>query len=207
MGIVKPIRPQSAAAPQPEGLHDRAMDNLRFIRETMEQSRSFTAVPGLGGALIGLTALAAAWLASRQVSAGAWLATWFGEGMVAIAIGAVAMRRKAELAGESLFSTPARKFALGFAPPMIAGALLTYVLLLAGFRGAVPGVWLLLYGAGIVCGGAFSVDVVPVMGVCFMGLGAASLFCPAAWGDLFLALGFGGLHIVFGILIARRHGG
>ena len=204
MATPRPIRP---ASKEPVGLHHHAIDNLKFIRQTMERAGAFTAVPGWGGVWMGATALAAALAASRQTSDGAWLAAWFAEGMLAIGIGALAIKRKAELAGDSPFSTPARKFALGFAPPLAAAAVLTYVLVHAGLRGLVPGVWLMLYGAGTMSGGAFSVDIVPAMGVSFMALGAASLFAPAAWGDAFLAAGFGGLHILFGILIARRHGG
>lgn len=200
-------RPLRAEPNEPIGLHHRAMDNLRFIRETMERSGSFTAVPGWGGVAIGLSALGAAIVAAYRATPGGWLAVWFAEGMLAMAIGALAMKWKADRAGETLSSTPARKFALSFAPPLLAGALLTFVLVQAGFPAIVPGMWLLLYGAGIVAGGAFSVDIVPVMGVCFMALGALALLCPPGWGNFFLAAGFGGLHIVFGIVIARRHGG
>lgn len=192
---------------EPVGLHDRAMENLRFIRETMERSGSFTAVPGWGGVLVGLSALVAAVVAAYRVTPGGWLAIWFAEGMLAMALAALGMKHKAEKAGEPLLSAPARKFALSFAPPLAAGALLTFVLVQTGHPAIVPGMWLLLYGTGIVTGGAFSVDIVPVMGLCFMVLGGVALFCPASWGNIFLALGFGVLHIVFGILIARRHGG
>ena len=163
--------------------------------------------PGWGGFAMGITALIATFIAARQSTPEGWLATWFGEGMFAIALGALAMKYKAERANVPLFSAPARKFALSFAPPLLVGALLTIVLSREGLAGVIPGMWLLLYGTGVVTGGAFSVRIVPVMGVCFMGLGAIALFCPFAWSTYFLAAGFGGLHIIFGIIIARRFGG
>ncbi len=204
MASVQPIRPDRM---EPLGLHTHAMDNLKFIRETMERAVPFTAVPGWGGVLMGISALLATAVASRQGSTEAWLATWFGEGMFAIGLGALAMKHKAESAEVALLSAPARKFALSFAPPLLVGALLTMVLYRANMAGAIPGMWLLLYGTGVVTGGAFSVRIVPVMGLCFMALGAVALFCPLAWGSVFLGTGFGGLHILFGIIIARRFGG
>jgi hypothetical protein len=181
------------------------MDNLRYIRETMERAGSFTAVPGWGGVAMGLTALAAALLASRQ-KGGAWLETWLVEGGLAIALGILAMWRKASEAGLPLWSSPARKFVFSFVPPLVAGGAVTVVLWQAGLTAAIPGVWLMLYGSGVITGGAFSVPVVPVMGACFLAVGAVATFTPA-WGDFWLGLGFGGLHVIFGFIIARRYGG
>ena len=182
-------------------------DDLRFIRDTMERSSAFTAVSGWGHVLLGATALAAAALAARQVSSFAWLKVWLAEGLVAVAIGLLSCTWKANRRGLPLFSGPARKVALGLAPPLVAGAFLTFLLFRAGLQSALPATWLLLYGAGIMTGGAFSVAIVPVMGLCFMLLGGLAVLAPAAWGNWFLAAGFGALHIVFGFLIARRHGG
>ena len=204
MASVQPIRPTRR---EPVELHTHAMDNLKFIRDTMERAGAFTAVPGWGGLLMGISALLATGIASRQTTTEAWLATWFAEGMFAIGLGALAMKHKAESVEVALLSAPARKFALSFAPPLLVGALLTIVLYRANMAGAIPGMWLLLYGTGVVTGGAFSVRIVPVMGLCFMALGAVALFCPLSWGSVFLGAGFGGLHIVFGIVIARKFGG
>jgi len=204
MASVQPIR---AAHPEPVSLQSHAMDNLKFIRETMERAGSFTAVPGWGGVAMGLTALASALLASRQSTSRAWLETWLIEGSLAIALGVLFMWRKASAAGLPLWSSPARKFVFSFVPPLIAGAALTIVLWQAGLQAVIPGVWLMLYGTGVITGGAFSVPVVPVMGACFLAAGALATFAPAAWGDFWLGLGFGGLHILFGFVIARRYGG
>jgi hypothetical protein len=188
------------------GLHDRALDNLRFIRETMEKASSFTAVPGWGGVGMGVTALAASMVASRQTG-DAWLGVWLVAALVAVGIGAWATERKARRNGVALFRGPGRKFALSLLPPLLAGALLTGPLYQAGLLTVLPPLWLLCYGTAVVTGGAFSVPIVPVMGASLMMLGTVALFCPASWGNWFMAAGFGGLHILFGILIARRHGG
>jgi hypothetical protein len=173
----------------------------------MESAAEFTAVPGWGGVAMGITALAAAFVASRQATPRAWLAVWLVEAFVAVAIAAPAAATKAHRANSALFSGPGRKFVLSFAPAIVAGAFLTYSLYHAGALATLPGLWLLLYGTAIVTGGAFSVRVVPVMGLCLMMLGAAALFSPALWGDSFMAAGFGIVQIAFGWWIARHYGG
>ena len=188
-------------------LQARAMDNLRYIRATMERAGSFTAVPGWGNVALGLTALFAAYVAARQPGIELWLATWLLEALVALAIGLWAMHRKARAAGLSLFTGTGRQFLLSLLPPMAAGALLTLVFYSLGAHTLLPALWLLLYGAGVVTGGAFSVRIVPVMGLCFMVLGGLAFFSPPAWGNGFMAAGFGGLHLIFGVIIARRYGG
>jgi hypothetical protein len=199
--------PLRAPHTEPIPIDARAADHLRYIRETMERAAEFTAVPGWGGVAMGVTALAAAFAAVRQTSPRAWLTVWLVEAFVAVAIAAPAAATKAHRANSTLFSGPGRKFVLSFAPPIVVGGLLTFALYHAGALAVLPGVWLLLYGTAIVTGGAFSVRIVPVMGLCLMVLGAAALFSPAAWGDLFMAAGFGVVQIAFGIWIARHYGG
>jgi len=186
-----------------------ALDDLRFIRETMERSSSFTAVPGWGIVAMGSTALGAAALTTflRQLSACAWLAIWLSEAAFAICIGLAATWKKAQRAGVPLTSGPARKFMFSFLPPAVAGGILTAVLSHLGLTHLLPGMWLLLYGAAVTSAGAFSVNVLPLMGGGFMLTGIAALFSPPAWQTPFLALAFGGLHIGFGYWIARRHCG
>lgn len=192
---------------EPPSLHVRAMDNLAFIRSTMENAGAFTAVSGWGMVAAGMLALVAAIVASLQPTRGAWLDVWLAAGVSALVIQLWAMLAKARASGVSLLSGPGRKFVLAVSPPILVGAILTVVLNRAGFTAIIPGVWLLLYGAAVAAGGAFSVEIVPVMGLCFMTAGALATFTPLAWTDWILGLSFGGLHIAFGIPIARRHGG
>jgi predicted phage tail protein len=199
--------PLRASKREPIPIDARAADHLRYIRETMASAAEFTAVPGWGGVAMGISALAAAYVASRQPTLRAWLAVWLVEALIAVAIAAPAAATKAHRANSRLFSGPGRKFVLSFAPPVVVGGLLTFALYQAGAFSILPGVWLLLYGTAIVTGGAFSVRVVPVMGLCLMMLGAAALLAPAAWGDAFMATGFGIVQIGFGCWIARHYGG
>ncbi len=197
----------SSVAVEPVRLEVRAADNLRFIRETMESAGRFTAVPGWGGVGMGVTALAAAILAAQQESPLRWLTVWLVELALAVAIASGATVRKARASKSEVFSAPGRKFVLSFLPPLVVGALVTVILVHAGLFSALPGTWLLLYGAAVVTGGAFSVRVVPVMGLCLMVIGAVALFTPVYLGNIWMGAGFGGLQIVFGVMIALRYGG
>ncbi len=211
----EPTRPHDAAA----------ADSLRFIRETMARTGTFTAVPGWGSVAMGVTAVGAAWLASQQPTVSRWLTVWTAEALVGLLIGTWATFSKAREGGTPLLSGQGRKFLLGLLPALLAGVALTLGMyafeatpssvyaanetnpLVTASRTMLPGMWLLLYGAGVASAGMFSVRMVPMMGSAFMLLGALALLAPTGWGDAFMAAGFGGLHIAFGLLIVRRHGG
>jgi hypothetical protein len=193
---------------RPEPIQAHALENLRFIREAMSRASQFTAVPGWGGILMGLSALVAAPIAGPPDGTSRWLLIWFADAVVAAAIALVAIAIKLKRSGTPLSkAAPAIRFALAFLPPLVAGMILTPVFVMMGLIARLPGCWLLLYGTAVATGGAFSVRVVPLMGICFMALGAVAFAAPAAWGHWLMALGFGGLHIVFGTIIARSYGG
>jgi hypothetical protein len=173
----------------------------------MEAAASFTAVSGVGLLAMGVTACIAAPLAAVQPTTGRWLLVWIAEAVLALAIAAGTIGRRARRAQVPLLSGPARRCLLNFAPPFLASVVLTLALYRGGLTGAIPGAWLLLYGVGTVTGGSTSIKLLPQMGLCFMLLGAVALFSPEAWRNVLMAAGFGGLHIVFGALITRRHGG
>jgi len=199
-----------AAAPEPAeppALHDRALDNLTFIRQAMERAGSFTAVSGIGIVAIGGIALVASFLAARQADASGWITVWVAAAAAAVVIELSLTARKARALGLPMVSGPGRKFALAFTPTLLAGAILTAALTPAAPRDLLVGTWLLLYGAGVTAGGALSVPVVPVMGVSFMAAGVATLLLPASAANWMMLAGFGALHIVFGFFIARRYGG
>jgi hypothetical protein len=194
-------------AVKPSSVGDHAAENLVFIRQAMERSATFTTIPGWGGVGMGVVALAAAAVASTQPSGDRWLAAWLISAAIAAVVGLVAMARKAKRSGSTLTGNTARRFALGMAAPFVAGAAITYELWAVRMFTVMAPAWLLLYGAGVLSGGIFSVPVVRAIGVCFMALGIAAIVTPPEWGNVWLAIGFGGLQMGFGFYIARNHGG
>jgi hypothetical protein len=207
MARTQAIRKEEIETNEPVNIGDRAFDNLKFIRETMERSVVFTSVPGYGGILMGATAIVAAYIAHSQIYIRDSLIVWLTEAVLAFCIGLLAMWQKSKLSKSSMFSTPARKLLMNSLPPMLCGVFITLGLWRFGdFEAMIP-TWMLCYGAAVVCGGAFSVKIVPVMGWCFIALGAVTFFLPAGFGQLMMALSFGILHIVFGSIIGRKFGG
>lgn len=184
-----------------------AEESLQFIRRTMERSATFTAVPGVGGAGMGAIGVAAAVLAANQRSADRWLVVWLVAAAAALAVGVTSMWRKAARLGAPLAGAVGRRFAMSLAAPLVAGAALSWGVWTRGDRVLMPPLWLLLYGAGALAGGVFTVAAVRLLGLAFMALGVAALVTPPAWGNVWLGMGFGGLQIAFGLYIARRHGG
>lgn len=200
-----PIR-RREAAPQ-DTPEQQAAEHLRYIHDVMASSASFTAVPGWGMVAAGVVALPTAALAAAQSSPGWFLSVWLMGVLVSGTIGVATMLHKTKKSGLSLRSGPGRKYVRSLVPPMVAGLLLTAALWRTGSIDILPALWLLLYGAGTVTGGAYSVRAIPALGICHMALGTIAVLAPEAWGDFLLAAGFGGLHIGFGIVIARKHGG
>ena len=207
MAKLQPLQQDETPQREPVSISDRAADNLKFIRETMERSTHFTAVPGYGGMLMGATAIVAAYIALQQVTLRDRLIVWLTEACLAFAIGLLAMWQKSKIAKTSLFSAPARKFAFGFAPSLIAGVVITLGLWRFEHYEMMAPAWMLLYGAAVVTGGAFSVRIVPLMGWMFIGLGAIAIALPPGYGNYLMGLSFGLLHIIFGAIIAKRYGG
>lgn len=192
---------------EPLPIHDHALDNLRYIRSAMERAGTFTAVPGWGTIAVGITAVGASLVAGNDALSTRWLLTWLAEAAVATAVAAVFIAKKARATSTALTSGPARRFALAFVPALVAGIVLTFILWSRGLRAEVAPMWLLLYGTAVMAGGALSVRIVPVMGLAFGLLGIAGFFVPLTALPALMVVGFGVLHLLFGALIARYHGG
>ena len=193
--------------PAPIPLHEHVEADLRYIRTAIERAGEFTSISGWGQAVVGLTAFGAAFLAPATPAQDRWVAIWLGEALVAAAISVSSAALKAQRLGLPLFGVAGRRFLLAFATPAAAGIVLTAALVRAGAHGLLPATWLLTYGAAVTGGGAFSVSSVPAMGVALMATGVLAAFVPPAWANAILALGFGAVHVVFGVWIARRHDG
>ena len=193
--------------PDPAPIHEHALSNLRYIREAMERASAFTSIPGWGGVVVGLTAVVTTVITHGQPASQPWLTTWLIEAVLAAAIAGVTMAAKARRANVSFTGTPARRFFISYLAPIVAAAILTLLLARIGAFAALPAAWLLLYGASFVSSGAYSIEVVRVMGVCFMILGLVACFVPFTAANALMGAGFGGLHIIFGFIIARSYGG
>ncbi len=197
----------STPSDNPTALHTHAVNDLRFIRDVMERSASFTAVPGWGTVLMGCTAILTAFITEQYWETEYWLWIWMIEAGIACTLGFLFMKQKAKRVYLSLYSGSGWRFLLNLFTPILVGIPFTVILYQHDMISILPGAWMSLYGIGVVTGGVFSVRVVPVMGFCFIALGILTLWVPVEWGNRLLGVGFGFFHILFGVIIARRHGG
>ena len=204
-----PVRPKrSLQDREPLAMHERAEADLAFVRAAVERSSQFTAVPGVGGVLMGVSAIIAALIAHQQPSNERWLITWIIDAAVAGVVGGIALVRKARRRQVPLAVGPARRFALGLAPALIAGAALTMGALDARAWQLLPPTWMLCYGVAVLGAGAASAaPIVPIVGSVFVVAGVLSIATPHAFADYWMAATFGIAHIVAGVIVARRHGG
>lgn len=192
---------------EPSLIQKRAIEDLRFIRDTMASASGYTTLSGPGLVLIGIGALVTGAVALRAPPGFARIQLWLFNALISVAIGCATVIIKARRSQQPLFAGPVRKFLIGFAPAIVAGAALTLVLMRYQAWSLLPGLWLLMYGTALLSAGTTSVAVIPTLGGAFFGLGLVALVAPAAWGTALMMAGFGALHVGSGVLIARRYGG
>jgi len=198
-------RKPNPSAPTPIG--ESAVENLRYIRDTIAAAGTFTTVPGKGCIAMGITALTASALEWVPRLAPSWLPIWVGAAIMACAVALFFMEEKAKAQGLSLRRAVARRFFMTLVPAFVAGGVLTAALVHHVDRNLITGLWLLLYGTGLAACGVFAIRAVLVAGLAFMALGTVALGLPPSWSPAILALGFGGLHIALGVIIIKDHGG
>ena len=199
-----PNRPRQ---PNPTPIDSGAVENLQYIRRTIEAAHTFTTVPGKGCIAMGITALAAVAAESYPPLSAHWLAIWVAAAVMACSLALWFMEQKAHAQGLSLRRAVARRFFMTLAPAFLAGAILTAALVGRVDRELITGTWLLLYGTGLTACGLFAVPAVFTAGLAFMALGTATLWLPPGSAHVVLALGFGGIHLALGAAIVRHHGG
>jgi hypothetical protein len=181
----------------------RAHATLRYIRASMEAAASL-AIPGSAGTTMGVVGVLAYALASNPRLQPAWLTIWLAAACVAAVLGSAILTRQWGVQGRGLLGAPVRKFLLCMCPSLVAGAVLTSVAALHGQWDAIPGTWLLLYGSALLSASAVTKRVIAVMGALFVLLGAVALMLPASTHNTLLGVGFGGLHLIFGVFLMKR---
>jgi hypothetical protein len=186
-------------------LEAHAAATLRYIRASMEAAAT-VAVSGSAGIAMGLVGLLAGVLTSIAALQPHWLAIWLIAGTGASLVGGVLMARQASLQGFTLFGAPIRKFVLGLSPGLFAGAAMTFIQWQANDLHAIPGTWLLLYGCALISTSASTTRMVGILGSLFALLGLMTFWLPDSLQTIALGAGFGGLHLIFGIMIRRRSG-
>jgi hypothetical protein len=198
---VLPIQPEA-----PASVESRALGTLAFIRASIESSSSMD-VPGMAGIVMGIIGVLAAVVVSLPRWSADWLGIWLVAAAVAFLLGGTLVARQVAWRGHARYLGPARRFALCLGPALLAGAILTAALWSTGAAAVIPGMWLLLYGCAVLSASTVTAAAVSrllcTMGALFVALGTATFFLPAAAHTVMLGLGFGVLHIIFGVLIGR----
>jgi hypothetical protein len=190
-------------------IDSHALGTLNYIRASIDAAGAF-AVPGIAGIAMGVAGVAATLIASLPAFSRYWLAIWLLAAMGASAIGVLLVARHPPR-GFVLYRGPARKFVLSLCPALLAGAVLTGVFWQLGLTSLIPGMWLLLYGCAVLSASlmtsAAMMRLIVLMGALFVVYGLVAFQLPPRWHNLTLGVGFGALHLVFGILIGRTERG
>ena len=184
-------------------IDSHAVATLRYIRASMDAAAS-VAVPGSAGIAMGSIGVLATVASSTPGLREYWLGVWLMAAALGGGVGFALMTRPASLRGLSLYGTPLRKFALGLFPALLGGAVMTAVHWTNGNMHAIPGTWLLFYGCALISASVSATRMIAVMGAAFVLVGLVALLAPERAQMLLLGAGFGGLHVLFGVLIGRK---
>jgi len=200
--------PKALSDPKSNGRNTVALDShalgtLQYIRASIDAA-GLLAVPGSAGIAMGAVGVLAALLVALKVVAVPWLEIWLIAGLVAVAAGTALMVYQVGSRGTALYRGPLRKFLMCLCPPLLVGAVLTWQLWLHGQSTLIPGVWLLMYGCAVMAASTLTRRALAVMGALLAVLGVIALQVPVIDQNAVLGVGFGGLHLLFGILIGGK---
>lgn len=206
--------------------------HIQEMRSIMERSSRFFSLSGISGILVGIYALVAAALAwyllyfgvnntsglsqnifnelyfyeSININDLDLLLTVIGLGTLGLSLLTVVLlsRRKAEKSNESIWNPSSRLFLWNLFLPLCVGGIFGLICLYKGWFGLIGPITLIFYGLALVNASKFTFGDIQVLGIMECLLGLASLF-NIGYGLLFWAIGFGVLHIVYGIIIHYKY--
>jgi hypothetical protein len=191
-------------------LHSHALSTLNYIRTSIDAAGTF-AVPGSAGIAMGTAGVAATFLSTIHWLSAYWILIWIVAAVGAAAVGSMRIARQSARGELTLYRGPTRKFIFCLCPALLAGAVLTAVLAQVGEARLIPGTWLLLYGCAVLSttlmSAASTARLLGTMGGLFILLGVLAFELPERWHNLILGVGFGALHLIFGVLIGRTSRG
>ena len=197
--------------------------DIAEIRSMMERSSKFLSLSGWAGIMAGLYAFTGAYLIYAVfdfnpgkilypegevfTSSVLWEVIICGLIVLILSVGTavVLSSRKAKSRGEKLWNSTSRRLVNHMAVPLVSGGLLILVLTFQGLLGLIAPLTLLFYGIALYNAGGFTYKEIRILGIIQIVLGLASIIF-IEFGLLFWALGFGLMHIIYGIFIHSKYG-
>jgi len=202
------------------------LKNLSEIRSLMESSTKFLSLSGLAGVFIGIIALCGAVVAYLYLSLDIFSDNYYihlSRGQVfnfgnvaffvtdaiivlilALTAGTIFTIRKAHKNGQAVWNAAVKKFLINLFIPLIAGGLFCLVLLYYHVIILIAPAMLVFYGISLVSASVFTFKVIRYLGYSEIILGLAACFF-VGYGLIFWAVGFGFLHIIYGIVMRIKY--
>jgi hypothetical protein len=190
--------------------------DIAEIRSMMERSTRFLSLSGWAGIMAGIYALTGAYVAAAVLNFNPDVIDYSSSAlpkvmllgllilMLALVTAILLSRKKAAKKGEKIWTATSRQLLAHMAVPLVTGGVLTLILISKGLTGLIAPLTLLFYGLALYSAGKFTIDDVKYLGITQIGLGlTASWFIE--YGLILWAIGFGMLHIVYGIYIYLRY--
>ncbi len=197
------------------------IEDIKEIRKIMDRSTRFLSLSGMSGITSGIIALIGAFLAYATIYDGqdymqyrkALLTSDSPTQILLIAIVILVLSigcayffttRRAKKNNETLWDEHAKKMLINMAIPLVTGGILSLIFIFKGFVGLAAPLTLIFYGLALVNGSKYTYDEIRSLGLMEIGLGLLSAYF-IGYGLIFWAVGFGGLHIIYGIVMHYKY--